>query len=110
MPVNWLKLSPDIPFDLQIDYNAQRLARTAINHANWAANVETALKNPLLHGDALAIIPEPLRVASTRFGENVCDTFASHDEGGTWKFPDQECADAARAMPVRAGSGRAGAG
>ena len=42
MPVSWLTLYPDIPFDRQIDYNAQRLARTAINHAYWAANMAAA--------------------------------------------------------------------
>ena len=46
MPVSWLTLYPDIPFDRQIDYNAQRLARTAINHAYWAANMAAAKANP----------------------------------------------------------------
>lgn len=58
MPVSWLKIYPDIPFDRQIDYNAQRLASTAINLAYWAANVETA--KSLLHGDALAAIAHAL--------------------------------------------------
>lgn len=46
MPVSWLTLYPDIPFDRQIDYNAQRLARTAINHAYWTANMAAAKANP----------------------------------------------------------------
>ena len=63
MPVSWLTLYPDIPFDRQIDYNAQRLARTAINHAYWAANMAAAKAKPVLSRDALAAQPQPLRAA-----------------------------------------------
>lgn len=88
MPVSWLKLYPDIPFDRQIDYNAQRLARTAINHAYWAANVETAQKNPFCTAMHWQLSPSHYERQVARFGEDVCDTYASHDEGlGRGNFP-----------------------
>lgn len=88
MPVSWLKIYPSIPFDRQIDYNAQRLARTAINHAYWAANVETALKNPFCTAIHWQLSPSHYERQVVRFGEDVCDTYASHDEGlGRGNYP-----------------------
>ena len=88
MPVSWLKLYPSIPFDRQIDYNAQRLARTAINHAYWAANVETALANPFCSAIHWQLSPSHYERQVARFGEDVCDAYASHDEGlGRGNFP-----------------------
>lgn len=87
MPVSWLKLYPTIPFDRQIDYNAQRLARTAINHAYWAAGIETAQKNPFCQAMHWQLSPSHFERQVARFGEDVCDTYASHDEGlgrGNW--------------------------
>lgn len=81
MPVSWLKIYPDIPFDRQIDYNAQRLARTAINHAYWAANVETAIKNPFCTAIHWQLSPSHYERQVARFGEDICDTYANHDEG-----------------------------
>lgn len=88
MPVSWLKVYPDIPFDRTIEYNAMRLARTAINHAYWAANVETALKNPFCTAMHWALSASHYERQVARFGEDVCDTYASHDEGlGRGNFP-----------------------
>ena len=88
MPVSWLKIYPDIPFDRQIDYNAQRLARTAINHAYWAADIETALRNPFCKAIHWALSPSHYERQVARFGEDVCDTYASHDEGlGRGNYP-----------------------
>lgn len=88
MPVSWLKIYPDIPFDRQIDYNAQRLARTAINHAYWAANVETALRNPFCTAMHWALSASHYERQVARFGEDVCDTYASHEEGlGRGNYP-----------------------
>lgn len=91
MPVSWLKIYPDIPFDRQIEYNAMRLARTAINHSYWAANVETALKNPFCMAMHWALSASHYERQVARFGEDVCDTYASHDEGlGRGNFPIKE--------------------
>lgn len=88
MPVSWLSVYPDIPFDRAIDYNAMRLARTAINHAYWAANVETALRNPFCTAMHWALSASHYERQVARFGEDICDTYASHDEGlGQGNFP-----------------------
>ena len=88
MPVSWLTLYPDIPFDRQIDYNAQRLARTAINHAYWAANMAAAKANPFCRAMHWQLSPSHYERQVARFGEDICDTYASHDEGlGRGNFP-----------------------
>ena len=88
MPVSWLTLYPDIPFDRQIDYNAQRLARTAINHAYWAANMAAAKANPFCRAMHWQLSPSHYERQVTRFGEDICDAYASHDEGlGRGNFP-----------------------
>lgn len=88
MPVSWLTLYPDIPFDRQIDYNAQRLARTAINHAYWAANMAAAKANPFCKAMHWQLSPSHYERQVARFGEDICDAYASHDEGmGRGNFP-----------------------
>lgn len=91
MPVSWLKTYPDIPFDRQIDYNALRLARTMINHSYWAANLETAKRNPFCKAMHWALSPSHYERQVAHFGEDECDTYASHDEGlGRGNFPIEE--------------------
>ena len=88
MPVSWLTLYPDIPFERQIDYNAQRLARTAINHAYWAANMAAAKANPFCRAMHWQLSPSHYERQVTRFGEDICDAYASYDEGlGRGNFP-----------------------
>lgn len=88
MPVSWLTLYPDIPFNRQIDYNAQRLARTAINHAYWAANMTAAKANPFCKAMHWQLSPSHYERQVARFGEDICDAYARHDEGlGRGNFP-----------------------
>lgn len=88
MPVSWLKTYPSIPFDRQIDYNAMRLARTMINHSYWAANLETAKRNPFCKAMHWALSPSHYERQVAHFGEDECDAYASHDEGlGRGNFP-----------------------
>ena len=88
MPVSWLTLYPDIPFNRQIDDNAQRLARTAINHAYWAANMTAAKANPFCKAMHWQLSPSHYERQVARFGEDICDAYASHDEGlGRGNFP-----------------------
>ena len=89
MPVSWLKLYSDIPFDRQIDYNAQRLARTAINQSYWAAQIETGKANPFCRAIHWQLSPSHYERQVARFGEDVCDTYAAHEEGlghGNWRI------------------------
>lgn len=91
MPVSWHKFYPDIPFDRQIDYNAMRLARTMINHSYWAANLEAAKRNPFCKAMHWALSPSHFERQVAHFGEDECDTYASHDEGlGRGNFPIEE--------------------
>lgn len=89
VPVSWHKIYPDIPFDRKIDYNAQRLARTAINQSYWAAQIETAKANPFCKAIHWQLSPSHYERQVARFGEDVCDTYAAHDEGlgiGNWRI------------------------
>ena len=86
-PVSWHKLYPDIPFDRKVDYNALRLARTAITHAQWAAGKAAAKKNPLCQGMKWNLSDQHYERQIEPWGEDVCDEYARHDEGlgkGVW--------------------------
>ena len=86
-PVSWHTLYPDIPFDRHVDYNALRLARTAITHAHWAAEKAAAKKNPLCRGLKWNLSNSHYERQIEPNGEDVCDEYARHDEGlgeGVW--------------------------
>lgn len=86
-PVSWHTLYPDIPFDRKVDYNALRLARTAITHAHWAAEKAAAKKNPLCQGLKWNLSNSHYERQVEHWGEDVCDEYARHDEGlgeGVW--------------------------
>lgn len=86
-PVSWHTLYPDIPFDRRVDYNALRLARTAITHAHWAAEKAAAKKNPLCRGLKWNLSDSHYERQVEPSGEDVCDEYARHDEGlgeGVW--------------------------
>lgn len=86
-PVSWHTLYPDIPFDRHVDYNALRLARTAITHAHWAAEKAAAQRNPLCRGLKWNLSDSHYERQIEPSGEDVCDEYARHDEGlgeGVW--------------------------
>lgn len=86
-PVSWHRLYPDIPFDRKVDYNALRLARTAITHTQWAAGKAAARKNPLCTGMKWSLSNQHYERQIEPWGEDVCDEYARHDEGlgkGVW--------------------------
>lgn len=80
-PVSWHKIYPSIPFERKIDYNALRLARTSIIHAAWAADRAAAKKNPLCMGLKWNLSDAHYERQIAVAGEDVCDTYARHDEG-----------------------------
>lgn len=87
---DWGKVYPNLA-GKQVDYSAQRLARTAINHAYFLSNQKVCRQNPYIEAmhwqlsdshDERQVIP---------FGPDECDEYAQHDEGlgmGNWK-PEQ---------------------
>ena len=95
---DWGKVYPDLA-GKQVDYNAQRLARTAINHAYFLSNVKVCTENPFvtaMHWD-LSNAHDERQVIP--FGPDECDDYAAHDEGlgvGNWKpeeipLPHPQC-------------------
>ncbi|MEG1812878.1 MAG: hypothetical protein RR337_06240 [Clostridia bacterium] len=80
-PYDWRSVYPNLPFAYNVDYNAQRLARTAINHAYWGANKMSAAENPLCLGMQWLLSDSHYEWQVKNYGKDVCDTYAQHDEG-----------------------------
>ena len=84
---DWGKVYPNLS-GKKVDFNAQRLARTSINHAYHLDNVKVCTENPFveaMHWD-LSNAHEERQVIP--FGPDECDEYAEHDEGlgeGNWK-------------------------
>lgn len=84
---DWGKVYPNLR-GKRVDYNAQRLARTSINHSYWLSNVKTCERNPFvtaMHWE-LSMSHEVRQVIP--FGRDCCDDYAEHYEGlGVGNFP-----------------------
>lgn len=84
---DWGKVYPNLR-GKSVDYNAQRLARTSINHSYWLSNVKACEHNPFvtaMHWE-LSMSHETRQVIP--FGRDCCDDYAEHDEGlGIGNFP-----------------------
>ncbi len=87
---DWGKVYPNLS-GKKVDYNAQRLARTSINHAYFLDNVKVCTENPFvtaMHWD-LSNAHEERQVIP--FGPDECDEYAEHDEGlGMGNFKPEE--------------------
>jgi hypothetical protein len=87
---DWGKVYPDLS-GKKVDFNAQRLARTSINHAYFLDNVKVCTENPFvtaMHWD-LSNAHDERQVIP--FGPDECDDYAEHDEGlGLGNFPPEE--------------------
>jgi len=73
MPDHWNDIYP-CPFNVKVDYNAKRLAVTALNHAYYQGAILAARDNPYaeyLHWE----------LSSAHLIYDVCDTYMEHDEG-----------------------------
>ena len=87
---DWAKIYPDMPVWLQprsVEFHAQTLARTTINHAYHFAMKETAAKNPFVDCIHWALSPDHYERQVRAFGADICDDYAYHDEGlglGNW--------------------------
>lgn len=79
-PWNWGKVYPNLS-GKKIDYNAQRLARTSINHGYWLCNVKTCMQNPFVETMHWELSPEHDERQVKPFGPDECDDYAAHDEG-----------------------------
>ena len=87
-PVDWRSLYPDPPFEMKVDYNATRLARTAINHVYWQTGINAAKENPFCKAMHWELSDAHYERQVAHWGEDECDVYARHDEGlGRGNFP-----------------------
>jgi len=77
---NWGKVYPNLT-GKRVDFNAQRLSRTAINHTYWLDNVKTCEANPFVEAMHWELSSEHFVRQVLPFGEDECDEYAEHDEG-----------------------------
>ena len=73
---------------MKVDYNATRLARTAINHAYWQTGINAAKENPFCKAMHWELSDAHYERQVAHWGEDECDVYARHDEGlGRGNFP-----------------------
>lgn len=66
-------------YNRKVDYNAQRLLRTAMNHMFYVQNVSNAKNNPYAEAMHWELSPEHGSRQVDRFGEDECDDYANSD-------------------------------
>jgi len=74
MPDHWNDIYEGLPFAYKVDYNAKRLAITALNHAYYQGAIMAARENPyaeFLHW----------QLSSGHEIYDICDLYMEHDEG-----------------------------
>lgn len=73
----------------QIDYNAQRLARTSITHAHRESQYRSAAANPFVEAVRWELSGEHYSRQVSRWGEDECDEYANQNWYGlgTGNFP-----------------------
>lgn len=76
----WRNVYPGV--SKKVDYNAQRLVRTSINHAFYNSNIESCKKNPFVDGVKWNLSGAHYSRQVERFGEDICDEYTSSDNYG----------------------------
>ena len=66
-------------YNRKVDYNAQRLLRTAMNHMIYVQNVSNAKNNPYAEAMHWELSAEHGTRQVDRFGEDECDDYANSD-------------------------------
>lgn len=76
----------------QVDYNAQRLARTSITHAHRESQHESARRNPFVEAIHWELSDAHYERQVSRWGEDECDEYAEQDNYGlgVGNFPKDE--------------------
>lgn len=80
----WRKVYPNAG-NKQVDFNAQRLARTSINHSYFLSNVDSCNKNPYVEAMHWQLSNEHYNRQVKHFGEDICDEYANQDNYGLGK-------------------------
>ena len=87
---DWGKVYPNLS-GKKVDYNAQRLARTSINHAYFLDNVKVCTENPFVTAMHWDLSNAHYERQVIPFGPDECDEYAEHDEGlGLGNFKPEE--------------------
>lgn len=66
----------------QMDYNAQRLARTSITHAHREAQYRSAARNPFVEAVHWETSREHFNRQVKKWGEDICDQYERQDKYG----------------------------
>lgn len=80
-PWDWGKVYPQLRTK-QIDYNAQRLARTSITHAHRESQYRSAENNPFVESIHWELSSEHYARQVSRWGPDECDDYAEQDDYG----------------------------
>lgn len=87
-PWNWGEVYPNLRTK-QVDYNAQRLARTSITHAYREAQVESAKENPFVEAIHWELSSAHYERQISCWGPDECDEYAEQNwyDLGVGNFP-----------------------
>jgi hypothetical protein len=77
---NWKTVYPGV--NKQVDYNAQRLLRTGINHAFYISSMESNKKNPYVDAVHWELSSQHYERQVKRFGEDICDEYNRQNNYG----------------------------
>lgn len=90
-PWSWGKVYPNLRTK-QIDYNAQRLARTSITHAHRESQYRSAARNPFVEAIHWELSPEHFTRQVSKWGEDECDEYTNQNwyNLGKGNFPVDE--------------------
>lgn len=90
-PWDWGNVYPNLRTK-QIDYNAQRLARTSITHAHRESQHQSAAQNPFVDAIHWELSDAHYERQIARWGPDECDDYANQDWYGLGKgnFPPDE--------------------
>lgn len=90
-PWDWGNVYPNLRTK-EVDYNAQRLARTSITHAHRESQHRSAAMNPFVDAIHWELSAEHYARQVARWGEDECDEYAEQDSYGlgVGNFPVDE--------------------
>lgn len=90
-PWSWGKVYPGIRTK-QVDFNAQRLARTSITHAHRESQYASAERNPFVDAIHWELSDQHYERQIARWGPDECDDYATQDDYGlgVGNFPKGE--------------------
>ncbi|WP_302671617.1 hypothetical protein [uncultured Clostridium sp.] len=69
-------------YNRRVDFNAQRLLRTSVNHMFFASSINKAQKNPYIYAVHWNLSSTHNERQVKHFGEDECDQYATVDEYG----------------------------